>query len=171
MKQILILFLLMYSFSLYSQKSKEDIYYQYEQEQQIKELKFHTQVDWTIENENEWGSFMWSVIRTYTTDSEGNYWYYVYLFSNSFFNKIDENGNYQKAITYISDLHVYMTEYNSNTRPIRVYDYYIPYTTCDHYEELDPKLYVAVFSSKSKINTFSVKFDECSPFHDSKLKK
>lgn len=168
----LLLFLLFYSFSSYSQKSKEEIYYQYEQkENKTIDIKFHTQVDWKIENENNWGSFMWHVIRTLKPDQNNDYWYYVYLYSNSYFNKLDENGNYQKAITYISDLHVYMTEYNSNNIPSKVYEYYVPYTTCDHYIELDPLLYVAVFSSKSKINTFNIKFGECTPYYNTKIKK
>jgi len=170
MKYLFIIILFLSSLLVMSQKTKEDVYYQYEQKQTSIGIKFHTQVDWTTENENEWGSFKWCVIRTYRTDNDGVYWYYVYLYSNSFFNIKDRNEQYQKAITYISDLHVYMTDYCNNV-PVMVYDYYIAYTTCDHYKELDPALYVAVFSSKSKINTFGVKFSECSPFHDSKLKK
>ncbi|NPV13088.1 MAG: hypothetical protein HPY57_15080 [Ignavibacteria bacterium] len=170
-RTLLFLLMLICFFSTYSQKNKKEIYYQYKQKELKHDLKFHTQVDWITENENEWGSFMWCVIRTYNSDKNGNYWYYVYFYSNSFFNKVDEKGNYQKAITYISDIHIYMTEYNLNGKPIVVYDYHKPYIICDHHEYLDPSLYVAFFSSKSKINTFKIKFDKCYPFHDTKIKK
>lgn len=171
MRYIFILMLFLCSLTVFAQKTKEDVYYQYEQiEQQIKkeELKFYTQKNWTIENKDQWGSFMWMVIRTEKIDANGDYWYYVYFYSNSFYNQQNNDGTYKKAITYITDLHVYMTEYNNDGRPLVVYDYYEPYITCDHNDKVDPDSYVAVFSSKFRYNKFDIKFAECTPFNESK---
>jgi len=168
MRYLLIIVLFLCSLTLFAQKSKEEIYYQYEKTKEVKEeIKFHTQKDWTTENLDKWGSFMWMVIRTLKPDVNGNYWYYVYFYSNSFMNQQNSDGSYKKAISYITELHVYMMIHNMEGKVVQVYDYYEPYITCD-YGEIDSGKYVAVFSSKSNTNKFNVKFKECTPFAESK---
>lgn len=125
-----------------------------------------THKNWTIENEGQWGSFYWGVTRAQTVDSYGNYYYYVYFFSNSFFNtKVNDGVNYDKASTYIRNINVTMLEniYNPNAQIINnkvVVN--IPYLTCDWNH--DPNYYGAWFYSTNPNNTFTITFSKASAY-------
>lgn len=75
-----------------------------------------THQNWELENEGEWGSFHWAVNRTINPDTHGGYYYYVYFYSNSYFNtKLMDGVNYDRASTFITNINVYMNEYSKNT--------------------------------------------------------
>jgi len=63
---------------------------------------------WRCENEGYWGSFWWKVTKQKV---DGNYYYIVYVFSNSFFNLKDNYGNYKRAITKVNDCRVWVQDY------------------------------------------------------------
>jgi len=162
-KLIYILFLIL--LPIFSLAQKEN-YYQHNTEKQI---RFYKHKDWTLENEGEWGSFYWKIIRS-SKDSDDYYWYYVYLYSNSYFNT-KTNNEYDKAITYIKNMVITMYIYKNkkdkliyiNNIPIK-----LPYVVCDY--KLDESLYVAYFYSTSKYNSFNLKFEGATAFDYSETK-
>jgi hypothetical protein len=118
--------------------------------------------DWKVENQGQWGSFYWGVTRTQYPNYQGLYFYYVYFYSNSYFNSKADGINYDKASTYISNVDVVMKTYTL--------DYYgkliwrgnllveLPYISCDW--NYNPNIYGAWFSSPSPYNKFIITFDK-----------
>lgn len=124
-----------------------------------------TQQDWKVVNEGHWGSFYWGVTRTVNTDAYGRYYYYVYCYSNSFFNSKRDGINYDKASTYIRGVHIQMEEYKYDSSGLKYFNTVkldIPYYTCDWAH--DPNVYVAYFWSYHPYNKFYLTFDEASAF-------
>jgi hypothetical protein len=120
-----------------------------------------THKDWTIENEGQWNSFYWGVTKTQYPDVYGNYYYYIYFFSNSFFNtKVNDGVNYDKASTYIRGINVIMYE-NTNSINNKVV-VNIPYLTCDWGH--DPNYYGAWFYSSETDNNFTITFTKASAY-------
>lgn len=116
------------------------------------------QQEWKIENAGEWGSFFWGVERTTFPNENGLYYYYVYFYSNSLFNSDNDNdGQLDKAITYIKDPTLYMYEYTPNGKMYNVVKVPINYIICDYSYNTDQ--YSAYFYSRSKYNTFKVQFN------------
>jgi hypothetical protein len=133
-----------------------------------------TQVDWTIENKDEWGSFYWAVTREAKPNPEGKYFYYVYFYSNSIFNSKSDGIHYDKASTYIRDIDITMFEYglSGSGEEYVLYNTFkleIPYFTCDY--SYDKKQYVAYFYSYFPYNNFDITFEKASAFDYSIYKK
>lgn len=133
-----------------------------------------TQIDWAIENPNQWGSFYWAVTREPQPNLEGRYFYYVYFYSNSLFNTKSDGVNYDRASTYIRGINIQMEERIKNPHgndyiTYNVYNLQIPYFTCDYY--FDKYNYVAYFYSASPFNNFKVTFDKASAFDYSIYKR
>ena len=119
-------------------------------------------VDWSIENQNEWGSFYWSV----TQQWDGKmYVYQVYLYSNSYFQTKRDGTNYDRATTYIRNLMVVMHEINArdgrvyNTVPVQVSVASADYTMGRP---------IAHFWSHSNKSNFQITFEAASPYDYSK---
>ena len=119
---------------------------------------------WKTENPNDWGSFHWKVMRT-KEKVDGWYLYYVYFYSNSYFNNKTDNINYDKAITYIFNVNIIMDEYN-NEIFYNKYNIRLNYVVCDY--TLDT--YSAYFWSSSKTNKFFISYDNASAFDKSQIK-
>ena len=124
--------------------------------------------NWVVENESQWGSFYWCVTRTTNSDVNGKYWYYVYASSNSLFNR-KVNGKYERAITYVRNVNVYMDEYKIND-----YGYVVNFNTvnvnlshftCDY--NVNSNYYIAYFWSYKKYNKFRLTFDRATPYDKS----
>ena len=164
MKKLIYIFLLTLLPLISFSQTKENYY----QQNTNKEIKFKSHKDWTLENEGEWGSFYWKVIGS-SKDKDGFYWYYVYLYSNSLFNT-KTNGEYDKAITYIKNINIYMYIYHKDKQGNLIYTNKIsvdlPYVICDY--ELEESMYVAYFYSISRYNSFKLKFDDATSFDYSK---
>jgi len=60
--------------------------------------------DWKMSNETCYGcgAFRWAVTRTHKIDEEGKYWFYVLIWSNSFY----ENGLLTSS--YITGMHLHV---------------------------------------------------------------
>lgn len=116
------------------------------------------QQEWKIENAGEWGSFYWGVERITYPNENGLYYYYVYFYSNSLFNTDKNNdGQLDKAITYIKEPTLYMYEYRSDGTMYNVVNFPVSYIICDY--SYDVKRYSVYFYSHSKYNTFKVQFN------------
>jgi len=125
-----------------------------------------THQKWKVENKGEWGSFYWGVTRAEYPDYNGKYFYYVYCYSNSYFNSKRDNYNYDKATTYISGINLSMKEYKTDYYGTLKYsttvDVHIEYATCDWTHA--PKYYVAWFTSTSPYNKFYFNYKKASAF-------
>ena len=169
MKKILFLLLLLFPLLLFSQTEQKikETYYQYEVEEDVDEMTFIFHQDWKIEASDSWGSFMWCVIRSENKDADGYYWYYIYISSNAYFNRIT-NGEYQKAIAYIQNININMYTWNGHKDDYEsTYNLEIPYATCDH-GEVDPSSYIAYFYSTKKHTKFTLKYESTSAYDNSK---
>lgn len=113
--------------------------------------------NWTVENQGEWGSFYWQVLRV---QNNNIFYYYVYTHSNSYYRTKSDGANYDRAITYIRDFNVIMTERNRYGAIYNTIVINVPYVSVDH-ERSAP---VAWFWSYSPYNHFSVKFDDATPY-------
>lgn len=124
---------------------------------------------WKIENEGQWGSFYWTVVRTKYRDANGKYWYYVYAASNSLFNKKSDGYNYDKAITYVRNVNIYMYEYkmysNGSKHHFNTVTVNLSHFTCDYY--VNPNYYIAYFWSYRIHNKFKLTFDKATPYDNS----
>lgn len=152
---IFLLFIFFIPFLTFSQNQKQQTY-------------LHNDINifvdlkpWTIENEGEWGSFYWKVIRT-KTNVDGYFWYYVYFYSNSLLR--DSNGTIYKAVTYITDLNITMYQIHNGKHYYKTIPF--SYISCDY--ELGT--YKAWFSSTNPNNTFKVTYSGVSAFSYSKYK-
>lgn len=125
-----------------------------------------TQQGWKVENEGYWGSFYWNVLRTVNPDFQGKYGYYIYFFSNSYFNSKSDGYNYDKASTYIRNIDITMRDYKPsyNNKLVMSSKVYLnlPSFTCDWFYE--PNYYGAVFWSYYPYAKFTITFDEASAF-------
>lgn len=125
------------------------------------------QQNWKVENEGEWGSFYWSVARTQYPDLHGKYFYYVYFYSNSYFNTKSDNVNYDRASTYINKINITMHEYRvgayGNFEHYNKVSVYVPGFTCEWYH--DERYYVAYFWSYSASNRFKITYGDVSPYY------
>jgi len=123
------------------------------------------QQNWRLENEGEWDSFYWSVLRTNQTDFQGKYGYYIYFFSNSYFNSKSDGYNYDKASTYIRDIDIVMKDYNyvygKKVMTSKIF-LNLPSFTCDWY--CDPNYYAATFWSYNPYGRFTITFGKASAF-------
>ena len=122
------------------------------------------QQNWKVENEGQWSSFYWSVVRADQADAQGRYFYYVYFHSNSYFNTKRDGVHYDKASTFIRNIRIQMSEYHlsSSPTPFNRVTVDIPYFTCDWF--YDPNYYVAWFYSSSPYNKFYITFEKASAF-------
>lgn len=123
------------------------------------------QQEWRVENGGQWGSFYWNVIRTVNQDFQGKYGYYIYFFSNSYFNSKSDGYNYDKASTYIKNIDITMRDYSYyNGKFMMTGKIYLnlPGFTCDWYYE--PNYYGAVFWSYNPYAKFSITFDKADAF-------
>lgn len=124
------------------------------------------QQDWQVERPGEWASFNWGVTRVENADFNGKYYYYVYFFSNSYFNTKRDGLHYDKASTYIRGIKITMLEYKYDTygKPY-VYNKVtvnVPYFTCDWF--YSPDNYAAWFWSYSPHAKFIITYDKVSAF-------
>jgi hypothetical protein len=123
-----------------------------------------THQDWRTENGGNWNSFNWGVTRTQYPDFQGKYYYYIYFYSNSFFNsKNRDRINYDKAITYIRNVNVTMDEYmfyNGRTNKFNSVTVNSPYITCDW----NMGYYVMWFYSFQPYNRFNIRYDKISAY-------
>jgi hypothetical protein len=121
--------------------------------------------NWTVENPGEWGSFYWAVTRSAYADSHGKYYYYVYFFSNSYFNTKSDGRTYDEASTYIKGVKIYMYENRKYRNSLTLFNTVvvdIPGRTCDWV--YDQRAYGAWFYSTSPYNTFKITFQRASAF-------
>jgi hypothetical protein len=121
--------------------------------------------DWKVENEGEWASFYWGVSRSNYPDYQGKYYYYVYFYSNSYFNTKADGYNHDKAITYIRNIKLYMYQYkyvNGKKYKYNTIEVELPYHTCDWFH--DPSVYAAWFWSYSPNVKILMTFDKASVF-------
>lgn len=123
-----------------------------------------THQDWKTENGGNWNSFHWGVTRTQYPDYQGKYYYYIYFYSNSFFNtKNKDRINYDKAITYIRNVSVTMDEYMFNggrTNKFNSVTVNSPYITCDW----NMGYYIMWFYSFQPYNRFNIRYDKISAY-------
>lgn len=123
-----------------------------------------THQDWRTENGGNWNSFNWGVTRTQYPDYQGKYYYYIYFYSNSFFNtKNRDRINYDKAITYIRNVNVTMDEYmfyNGRTNKFNSVTVNSPYITCDWNSDY----YIMWFFSYQPYNRFYIRYDKISAY-------
>lgn len=155
-KFIFLLFIFFIPFLTFSQKEQT-----YLHNNNKNEIVFVDQQPWLLENEGQWGSFYWKVIRT-ETKVDNYYWYYVYFYSNSLLR--DSYGTIHKAVTYISDLNIIMYQkYNG-----QFYSKTVPFTyiICDY----EVGTYKAWFSSINPYNTFKITYSGVSAYSYSKFK-
>ena len=128
-----------------------------------------THQDWKIENAGQWSSFYWGVSRTQYPDFQGKYYYYVYFYSNSYFGTKSRDGaNYDRAITYIRDVRIYMDEYmyaNGRTAKFNTVSVSSPYITCDWVTNQNQ--YAAWFYSFQPYNRFYITFGKASAYDHS----
>ncbi len=120
--------------------------------------------NWVAANKGEWGSFYWGVSKSNSITKDGKYYYYVYFYSNSYFNtKRNDGYNYDKASTYIRNVSVYMLEYKTpNGIKFNTVLVNLPFVTCDWF--YDVNLYGAWFWSYYPYNDFYITFDKASAF-------
>lgn len=121
--------------------------------------------NWKVENEGSWASFYWGVSRTNYPDYYGKYYYYVYFYSNSYFNTKGDGYNYDKAITYIRNINLYMDEYktvNGKNYKFNTVKVNLPYHTCEWMH--DPSVYGAWFWSYSPVVKIKITYDKVSAF-------
>lgn len=120
----------------------------------------YTYKEWNVEDEGNWGSFWWKVDRTSHRQTDGYYYFYIYFSSNSYFNKIDNNGNYYKAISYIDNIHLYMNMQGKSPVYLNL-----------QYQLVDwKKTQVAYFYSYAPNPTFYLKYASITPYDYSKVK-
>jgi len=153
MKQFLLTLILLLGLSSYSSVEAQTV----------------TQQDWKIENEGQWGSFYWSVVRTNSRDANGKYWYYVYAASNSLFNSKSNGYDYDKAITYVRNVNIYMYEYkmykDGSKTHFNTVNVNLSHFTCDY--KVDLNYYIAYFWSYREYNKFKLTFDKVTPYDNS----
>lgn len=122
-----------------------------------------THQNWVVQESGQWGSFYWKVERTINADNNGVYWYYVYFYSNSLFNSdVNNDGQLDKAITYIKSPTLYMYEY-SNGKHYNTVKFPMNFVMCDY--TYNPNQYTVYFASYSKHNTFGLTYSSVSPYH------
>lgn len=114
-----------------------------------------------VEQQNEWGSFVWRVMRL---EDRGVYYYYVYVHSNSYFRTKSDGINYDRAITYINNLNFYMYEIDNRGNRYNTVQVNVPYVMCDHQWTQKP---VAWFYSRSPYNNFAISYSGVSPWDNS----
>lgn len=134
----------------------------------IKAQSTVTHRNWKVENEGQWGSFYWTVVRTKYRDVNGKYWYYVYSASNSLFNS-KTNGSYDRAITYVRNVNIFMDEYkklpNGTLQYFNTVTVNLSHFTCDY--KVDQNHYIAYFWSYREYNDFRLTFDKATPYDKS----
>ena len=113
--------------------------------------------DWQIENEGEWGSFYWQPLRVQQANV---YYYYIFVHSNSYYRTKSDGRNYDKAVTYVRDLNITMSELNQYGAIYNAVTINVPYVSADH-ERGSP---VAWFWSYSPHNQFSVTYNNATPY-------
>lgn len=114
-------------------------------------------VDWVIENQNDWGSFYWSVTQHFDGKA---YIYQVYLYSNSYFQTKRNGVDHDRATTHIRNLKVTMVEVDRYGKAYHSVPILIPVATAD-YTLSKP---VAFFWSQNRLNRFQVTYEAVSPF-------
>lgn len=113
-------------------------------------------IGWKIEREGYWGSFWWKVTR----QKQGvNYYYTVYVFSNSYFNQLDQQRNYKKAITKISGCIVWAEDFEEAV------DFEVGTVVFDWKESYLFQFYTTDPNARVKI-----KYSEVHPYDYSRLK-
>lgn len=119
--------------------------------------------NWKVEHGGEWASFNWCVSRTKIPDYQGKYYYYVYFFSNSYFDTKSNGRDYDKASTYIKNVGVVMNEYRfkyGNLEWVGSVPLKTPGYTCEW--AYIPEYYVFWFSSYSPYNKFILSYGKVS---------
>lgn len=166
MKRPLFILLLFLSTSLFAQQQqqKEQAYYQ----PKVEEIGFVVQQNWKLENPQSWSSFYWQVIRTDRKDANGYFWYYVYLYSNSYFNIKNSDDKYIKAVTYITDVNI-MIYHSYKSKIYKEESYFIPHAVCDH--KLDNRNYLIYFNSMSDESIISLEYGTIDAYSASNIQK
>ncbi len=125
-----------------------------------------THQDWKIENAGQWGSFYWGVSRTVYPDAYGKYYYYVFFYSNSYMPTKNRDGfNYDRAITYIGDVRIFMDEQiNVNNRIMKfnTVEVIAPSISCDW---LVNQGHSAWFYSSQPYSRFYITYGRVSAFN------
>lgn len=110
-----------------------------------------TYQDWRGEQLGQWGSFYWKVTRSQRPAGDGFYYYYVYFYSNSYFNEYNASGQYAKAITYAQNVNLQIMGTNIIV--------HLPYALAD-WEET----YVAYFYYSMPNAIFSINYGNVYPY-------
>lgn len=125
-----------------------------------------THQDWKIENVGQWGSFYWGVSRTAYPDNYGKYYYYVFFYSNSYMPTKSRDGvNYDKAITYIADVRIFMDEQinmNGKIMKFNTVEVNSPSISCDW---IVNQGHSAWFYSSQPYNRFRITYGGVSAFN------
>lgn len=122
-----------------------------------------TMQPWTIENQGQWGSFYWQVVRNDYPDQYGRYYYYVYFYSNSLFNTDRNNdGQLDKAVTYIKAPTLYMYEKDKDGNVLNTVTFPVSFVVCDYHYDMN--VYTAYFYSSSPYNSFGLTYQSVSPY-------
>lgn len=108
---ILVCFLCTFAYSQkqYQNQSAEQSKYGYKSEKPT-EIVY---AKWRSQLPGYWGSFYWKVMKRKV---DKNYYYSVYVWSGSYFNEVDNYGNYRKAITKITDCKVWAQDYEETVQ-------------------------------------------------------